>query len=137
MAVADASRRYDHQHRTLRALWAKRIARGEFIECARCGDPIVASWPPPPGVWPPARHVKDCNGKGAKGRKCAGECWARWELGHIDGGGPRDWSGPEHFSCNRRAGGINGARAAHAVARETKRIRRAERETRPHVSRQP
>jgi hypothetical protein len=24
-----------------------------------------------------------------------------WDLGHIDGGGPLDWAGPEHRRCNR------------------------------------
>ncbi len=24
-----------------------------------------------------------------------------WDLGHVDGGGPRDYAGPEHAKCNR------------------------------------
>lgn len=27
-----------------------------------------------------------------------------WDLGHVDGTGKRQYSGPEHASCNRRAG---------------------------------
>lgn len=26
---------------------------------------------------------------------------SEWDLGHQEGGGPRDYSGPEHRSCNR------------------------------------
>jgi hypothetical protein len=31
-----------------------------------------------------------------------------WDLGHVDGGGPRDYSGPEHSRCNRQtaSGGV-------------------------------
>ena len=34
----------------------------------------------------------------------------RWDLGHAEGGGPSDYSGPEHVSCNRAAGARNGNR---------------------------
>ena len=35
--------------------------------------------------------------------RCAGpiEPGAPWDLGHVDGGGPTDWAGPEHRACNR------------------------------------
>lgn len=31
---------------------------------------------------------------------------APWDLGHKDGTGKREYSGPEHRSCNRRAGAV-------------------------------
>lgn len=34
----------------------------------------------------------------------------RWDLGHVDGGGPDDYTGPECVSCNRAAGARNGNR---------------------------
>ena len=34
---------------------------------------------------------------------------AKWELGHVDGSGKKLYSGPEHFRCNRSAGGKLGA----------------------------
>jgi len=37
--------------------------------------------------------------------------WERWDLGHVDGGGPREYSGPEHSKCNRQAGAAQGNRA--------------------------
>jgi hypothetical protein len=37
-----------------------------------------------------------------------------WDLGHRDGTGKREYQGPEHVSCNRRAGAL--ARTSLAVA---------------------
>ena len=37
------------------------------------------------------------------------ESGAKWELGHVDGSGKKLYSGPEHFGCNRSAGGKLGA----------------------------
>lgn len=136
--VADAGVRYNHEHRAVRAYWAKRLGRGEFVECARCGLVVLAAWPPPPGVWAPAEHVPTCTGRGVKrGEPCRGECWARWELGHVEGGGPKDYSGPEHLHCNRKAGGLNGARVAHATKVAKREQQRAAASRREHVSRKP
>jgi hypothetical protein len=48
----------------------------------------------------------------------------RWDLGHVDGGGPRDWSGAEHLKCNRGAPGrrasLNGSRSFPAKAPKPK-----------------
>jgi hypothetical protein len=34
---------------------------------------------------------------------------AAWDLGQVDGGGPREYSGPEHARCNRGTAGRHGA----------------------------
>ena len=33
-----------------------------------------------------------------------------WDLGHVDGSGKGEYSGPEHRRCNRRAGARRGNR---------------------------
>lgn len=96
---------YSHTHRLLRAQWKRRIESGEVIFCARCGEVILPCWPAADGREVHRAHVLDC-----RKPQCEGACWARWELGHVDGGGPSEWSGPEHFACNRTAGGREGAR---------------------------
>lgn len=38
--------------------------------------------------------------------RCGGriETGQPWDLGHVDGSGRRQYAGPEHRACNRRAG---------------------------------
>jgi hypothetical protein len=36
-----AARGYGWKHQTKRRVWAKRIATGEVVDCARCGRPIL------------------------------------------------------------------------------------------------
>lgn len=38
-----------------------------------------------------------------------------WDLGHVDGGGPTDYSGPEHARATDCAAGGNRATAKHAA----------------------
>jgi hypothetical protein len=40
---------------------------------------------------------------------------ARWELGHVDGSQKMAYSGPEHFLCNRSAGGKKGAAITNSL----------------------
>lgn len=75
------NRGYGWIHQRERAKWAPRVKAG-LEHCRRCNNPIRPNTP--------------------------------WDLGHIDGTvGTRSpqWSGPEHASCNRRAGQREGMRS--------------------------
>src|SRR5215207_9049873 len=41
-----------------------------------------------------------------------------WDLGHVDGGGPRDYAGAEHRKCNRGAAPIAAWKALAAAKGE-------------------
>ncbi|WP_052590824.1 hypothetical protein [Luteipulveratus mongoliensis] len=71
---------YGKAHQKLRARWAPTVATGNVM-CTRHGHP---QFPNCPGLIAPG---------------------AEWELGHDDTTKDR-YTGPEHKSCNRRAGGL-------------------------------
>lgn len=77
--------RYGAAHRRLRAAWAPIVKRGEAV-CVRIGDT---------GCGRPIRPGQ------------------RWDLGHMPGGAPDEYAGPQHMACNRAAG----ARTANARRR--------------------
>jgi len=53
-----------------------------------------------------------------RGEVCCARCGlliepgTPWDLGHVDGASDREYAGPEHASCNRRAGGRGGGRGS-------------------------
>ena len=98
-------KRYNAQHKTLRAQWSAKLKRAHRLPCARCGLPIFAATPVAFSLG--GDHLPTCTGRGERGRPCFGECWSKWELGHDDFG--KAYTGPEHFACNRQAGGRKGA----------------------------
>lgn len=69
-------RGYGAAHQRLRAVWARRLARGEVIPCARCGLPIDPGQPWDLGhsddrkSWTGPEHANQCN-RAAGGRKGA------------------------------------------------------------------
>ena len=123
--VAVERARYDNDHRVLRAQWSAKLKRARALPCARCGELIFASMPLDLSL--ADRHLPTCTRRGPKGGECIGECWSRWELGHDDRG--KHYTGPEHFHCNRKAGGRKGAevlagRRGKAVSRPRRMVRR-------------
>jgi len=88
--VADA--RYGYAHRKLREAW-RPCVHALSVTCWRCGELIV-----------PDLTIR---GEG-------------WDLGHVDGGRPDEYAGPEHAGpCNRSSAASRGnrTRGAHIAAR--------------------
>lgn len=64
-----------------------------------------------------ARWVPKVNAGLVDCARCGGpiEPGRPWDLGHTDD--RSGWSGPEHVTCNRKAGGANGALVTNAMRR--------------------
>lgn len=90
MAARDPER-YGTRHRMIRAAWAPSVARGECV-CVVIGDTGCGK-PILPGQ--------------------------RWDLGHVPGGAPDEYAGPQHARCNRAAGARNGNRQRRQVKLRT------------------
>jgi hypothetical protein len=63
-------------------------------------------------------------GEVAAGRAMCARCGLpvapgqHWDVGHVDGGGPNDYAGVEHRSCNRATSGrrLKAAALVHGAA---------------------
>lgn len=92
--------KYGPRHRLMRAQYTPIVNAGEAV-CVRIYDPRNAMWT---GCGKPIRPGQ------------------RWDLGHVPGGDPDEYAGPQHASCNRAAGAINGNRNRASKAMNNSRI---------------
>ena len=101
-AMANRRDLYGRQHVLKRQRLREELALAGSMPCARCGLPVwAAAWLVPADPL----HVPSCVTP-----RCCGECWCTWDTGHADEGSV---GGVEHRSCNRAAGGRNGAAAVN------------------------